>query len=589
MSGQKLFCLMLLSLFMFTVANGETLVTKSGKTYNDYKVTNVHRLGIQITHADGITLVLFSDLPEDIALAYSPDLKIQTGIEYKNYSIVKVTHNKVKITHKEGTAWLLHSDLPEPILKKYATEIKQKKKLYAEKKLKQDLHNLEQRRHAEFPIILRNAARERNEEKAIAIIEKLIESTPKHPDIQKARDLLGRRRTDLAARTLIEKAQKFVNCSDAIDLLENTSQLPPNRYSEYVQRLLKSLREFQKKGMTSIYAAITENDTHWIDLLLKNGTNINDLTCNTPPLVFSVSNKTTKESTISHLISRGADVNIQEKDSGYTPLIVACFRRDAKIAEMLLKAGANVNKASFSKVTPLHSAIARNDDTTFPLVILLKRYKADTSLRDKNGITVQMLAKNLKNSKKKERLLFMLGNSAVSTTTEFISFNNQLIHIDWTLTAAVAKNKSDLKYVEHNAGYRVFIDSNGIRFNFDEQSSELVYVSARLNKRKHYDLHTVLKKNLDFFKRRYGKGKFVLLSESKSDDELIQNMAVLANSCAIVLGRSMLRMERDHAGVLTGIAGTPIRMQQHHDMLILNPAYFPTDREFLLKVCRGGL
>ena len=59
------------------------------------------------------------------------------------------------------------------------------------------------------------------------------------------------------------------------------------------------------------------------------------------------------------LLSSGADVNATTNLSGYAPLHFACALEDAKLVQMLLRAGADVNKASTdaSGNTPLHFAM----------------------------------------------------------------------------------------------------------------------------------------------------------------------------------------------------------------------------------------
>ena len=56
---------------------------------------------------------------------------------------------------------------------------------------------------------------------------------------------------------------------------------------------------------------------------------------------------------VEHLITAGADVNTQAKDTGNTPLIVAGTNGDVKCTKRLLSAGASVNQTNHDNKTAL--------------------------------------------------------------------------------------------------------------------------------------------------------------------------------------------------------------------------------------------
>jgi hypothetical protein len=59
------------------------------------------------------------------------------------------------------------------------------------------------------------------------------------------------------------------------------------------------------------------------------------------------------------LIDHGANINAQD-DDGYTPLIVACYKGLADIAQLLIEKGADVNAKDHEGLTALR--LAENDD-----------------------------------------------------------------------------------------------------------------------------------------------------------------------------------------------------------------------------------
>jgi ankyrin repeat protein len=80
-----------------------------------------------------------------------------------------------------------------------------------------------------------------------------------------------------------------------------------------------------------------------------------------------------------HLAS-GADLNAKAED-GWTPLHLAAFERQNKIAELLIASGADVNAKDDDGMTPLHFA------TSGEIVELLIDANADVNAKDEEGET----------------------------------------------------------------------------------------------------------------------------------------------------------------------------------------------------------
>ena len=95
---------------------------------------------------------------------------------------------------------------------------------------------------------------------------------------------------------------------------------------------------------------------------------------------------------IKFLIELGADLNIpSNNDFNVTPLHSACATSNFKIAELLMKNGANVNAEQQGNVTPLHSA---SHNGQIKLVRLLIEYGADVNAKMKDGQTPLFMAED---------------------------------------------------------------------------------------------------------------------------------------------------------------------------------------------------
>jgi ankyrin repeat protein len=78
------------------------------------------------------------------------------------------------------------------------------------------------------------------------------------------------------------------------------------------------------------------------------------------------------------------DVN-QSDALGWSPLHHAAFLGQVKIAEILLRNGANVNAQNRDGYTPLHLAVANSKQK---VATLLLKYQADPTIKDFYGRTV---------------------------------------------------------------------------------------------------------------------------------------------------------------------------------------------------------
>lgn len=80
-------------------------------------------------------------------------------------------------------------------------------------------------------------------------------------------------------------------------------------------------------------------------------------------------------------------------DSGYSPLILACYRGNNEVAKFLIENGSDINGSS-SMGTPLMASIVKGNTEVTELLI---NKKADVNFADANGITALMYAVQFKN------------------------------------------------------------------------------------------------------------------------------------------------------------------------------------------------
>ena len=136
-----------------------------------------------------------------------------------------------------------------------------------------------------------------------------------------------------------------------------------------------------EKGNTALhYASANPNASRaLIQKLLIYGSDINATNKdNETPLYEAVNSNSVA---IDQLIAQQANLDIRDKLFGNTPLYLAALQNKKKIAEKLLKAGANPNVTNNENNTPLHV-------TTSPkLINILCHYNANVNAQNKKGYT----------------------------------------------------------------------------------------------------------------------------------------------------------------------------------------------------------
>jgi len=103
-----------------------------------------------------------------------------------------------------------------------------------------------------------------------------------------------------------------------------------------------------------------------------------------------------------YLLQHGADIQLDNK-YGYTPLMQAVMRNDAKMVNLLLDKGAKIDQKNFyTELTPLMMAV---DNGSLEMVELLLARQASLNLQDERGRSALMHATAARQPKIGERLL----------------------------------------------------------------------------------------------------------------------------------------------------------------------------------------
>lgn len=107
------------------------------------------------------------------------------------------------------------------------------------------------------------------------------------------------------------------------------------------------------------------------------------------PLIVACAKRKPSYDVIKALIRKGAEVNTEDQH-GSTALGFAVDAQDLNMTELLLKAGADVNKARFIRNTALVMA-AENSDADWRILKLLVKHGGDVNVRGVDGLTPLMI------------------------------------------------------------------------------------------------------------------------------------------------------------------------------------------------------
>ena len=123
-------------LLCITPVAAEDFTSNSGKVYKNYRVLKITEQGMMISHSEGVAYLIYSDLPEEVAGAHSPDLKLRSGRVLKKYSISEVGYKSFKIKHDSATEQVPFGELPAWLLKRHKAEVEKAQALFIDEAIR---------------------------------------------------------------------------------------------------------------------------------------------------------------------------------------------------------------------------------------------------------------------------------------------------------------------------------------------------------------------------------------------------------------------------------------------------------------------
>ena len=429
--------------------------------------------------------------------------------------------------------------------------IKKQKEVFAE-----HLRAAEEIRRA-----VRQAKAEKDHDRAVGILEKVIAAHPEHGDIRMAKDELN----IVKAPAALEEAKQGETLAEIIRRLEALiATTPRTRSHEQAEALLKRCVDAEKAGRSPLHMAV-QGDPGWVKYLLDHGADVNARDENgATPLLFA--KEPGKHEIMDLLLAKGADVNAAGHWSR-TPLHVMCTQVDPVGVEKLLAAGADVNRKDRDGATPLCAAIMplggqRDNPRAVEIVRQLLSKGADPKIGRNPFGYVGMTSGPLRCS-----LGALLLGIEIPKTTEFIDFDGRKITISWTLTPQQAQSqgfhheklfdaRKSKKYSYYSTGFFSLI--------FDRESHVLLYCVLRDPCENE---NRVKKRNIAALEANARAHQSRILIPT-----LLESTKVSAFTHAAVI--------RPYSELLIfsfGFAGTHLTSV----IRVYNPAFFPADEGFI--------
>jgi ankyrin repeat protein len=164
-------------------------------------------------------------------------------------------------------------------------------------------------------------------------------------------------------------------------------------------------------GNTALYYSIVENKYGVIELLIKNGANVNSFNEEgNSLLLYSVMHSVNNNLNVTKLlIDNGTDINALNNNN--TVLYLSVLKNNTNIVEFLLQNQADVNMHNNGNDTALNAAISMNNTL---MVDLLVQYGANVSVSGHHGNTPLMIATSAGN---KQLVKKLIGSGADVNTT----------------------------------------------------------------------------------------------------------------------------------------------------------------------------
>ena len=366
----------------------------------------------------------------------------------------------------------------------------------------------------------------------------------------------------------IEAAYSSLTCAEAIRHLEEALKLSPNEEHPRAQKWLKIFKEAQNYGFAPIMIAVHHNDMAWCDKLFAQGADINDKSNNVPLLAFYLANKNFKIQMFDYLLSRKPDVNLAEEKSGNTPLMIACRNQPIEIVKKLVQAGARVNLRNRNGETSLHFAMTRKDDQIPALVRYLVSQGAKTDIKSNDGSKPEDMLSAISDRRVRYQTSLILKNIALPAVSKFASWDGTEGVVNWKISISqIEFDGYSFASYRNKPGFVCY--SNGSTFcYFSQKTGELAWVVFNdIGKDPMGRAQKMIDVQCEFLQKYYGQVELVNLPTRTGKLHHLTYWAYIV----------------PFKGTFIGSCGATGRAMVHQ-LRVLNPAYFPTDEEYIREI-----
>ncbi|MDD7200678.1 MAG: ankyrin repeat domain-containing protein [Sphaerochaetaceae bacterium] len=190
-------------------------------------------------------------------------------------------------------------------------------------------------------------------------------------------------------------AGAFVNQTDRSGATPLMYAARYNQNPEVLSTLIAAGADIDKVslfGENALSNAAENDNIAMAQTLIESGADINSVQVNCRPVVLYAVESKLDNDVLSYLLEHGANVDATDWN-GNTAFMIAASNDDYDRAKLLLEHGADVNAVNYRGETALAQAVRRGDADC--VKALVEEAKADTSVRDRFGLTAGQVATRL--------------------------------------------------------------------------------------------------------------------------------------------------------------------------------------------------
>ena len=190
-------------------------------------------------------------------------------------------------------------------------------------------------------------------------------------------------------------AGAFVNQTDRLGATALMYAARYNQNPEVLRTLVSAgadVNQVSLFGENALSFAAENGNTAMAQALIEEGADINSIQVNGRPVVLYAVESKLDNDILAYVLDHGAEVDAPDW-CGNTAFMIAAADGDYDRAKLLLAHGADVNAVNFRGETALTQAVRRGDADA--VKALVEEAKADTSMRDRFGLTAGQVAARL--------------------------------------------------------------------------------------------------------------------------------------------------------------------------------------------------